>query len=99
MRRRDFIGLVGSAAVTWPIAARAQRPAMPVIGYLNSGSPAPLRDQLAAFRLGLNSLDYVEGKNLVVEYRWAEDHFDLLPSLAADLVQRHVAVIVAGGGQ
>jgi putative ABC transport system substrate-binding protein len=99
MRRRDFIGLVGSAAVTWPRTARAQRPAVPVIGYLNSGSPAPLRDQLAAFRHGLSSLDYVEGKNLVVEYRWAEDQFDLLPSLAADLVQRHVAVIVAGGGQ
>jgi putative ABC transport system substrate-binding protein len=96
LQRREFITLLGGAAA-WPVAARAQQPAMPVIGYLNNGSPESDAPRLTGLRRGLNQAGYVEGRNLIIEYRWAANQADRLPALAADLVQLRVAVIVTPG--
>jgi putative ABC transport system substrate-binding protein len=97
MRRREFITLLGSAAVAWPLATRAQQPAMPVVGFLRSTAPEGTEHLLAAFRQGLKETGYVEGQNLAIEYRWAGGDVDRLPALAADLVRPEVAVIVVNG--
>ena len=97
LRRRDFAGLVAAAAV-WPLAAHTQQSAMPVVGWLGARSPKESASVVAAFQKGLNETGYVEGRNVAVEYRWAELHYDRLPALATDLVGRRVSVIAATGG-
>src|SRR5271170_4838079 len=98
MLRRDFIMVLGGAAATWPVAARAQQSAMPVVGFLNSRSAGEAAGIVAAFQQGLRETGFVEGQNVAIEYRWAEGHYDRVPGMAAELVQARVAAIAATGG-
>jgi ABC-type uncharacterized transport system substrate-binding protein len=98
MQRRKFITLLGCTVATWPLAARAQQPAMPVIGFMSGRSPEDSKHLVAAFRQGLSEAGFVEGQNIVIEYRWGLGQYDRMPALAADLVERRVAVLVGVGG-
>jgi putative ABC transport system substrate-binding protein len=99
IRRREFIRFLGSGVAAWPLAARAQQPAMPVIGFLNSASPEAFAPYVAGFLQGLREGGYVDGQNVKVEYRWAQGRYDHLPQLATELVGQEVAVIIASGGE
>src|SRR5262245_16804682 len=98
MRRREFLGVLGSVTAACPVTRRAQQPAMPVIGFLHPASPETNADRLRAFRQGLKDMGFIEGESVAIEYRWAENQIDRLPALAADLVRRKVAVIVTFAG-
>src|ERR1700726_1204120 len=97
MRRREFIAFVGGAAAAWPLAARAQQPARPVVGLLDQRSPEELVDRLRGFRQGLKDAGFVEGENVAIEYRWAENQIDRLPAVPAHLLRRRGALKAAGG--
>ena len=98
MRRREFITLLGSTAAAWPFAARAQPPVKPLIGFLNSASPSAYAPMVAAFQDALNQMGFVDGRDVAIEYHWAQGDYDLLPWFAATLVNHKVAVIISGGG-
>jgi putative tryptophan/tyrosine transport system substrate-binding protein len=98
MRRREFITVFGAAAAALPLAARAQQSAMPVIGFINAGSPDGLTDRVRQFRQGMKEIGYIEGENVTIEYRWGENQIDRVPALVTELIRRQVAVIVATGG-
>ena len=98
MRRREFITLLGGAAAAWPLAVHAQQPAMPVIGFLNPTAPEALAEPMRGLRQGLKDVGYVEGENLTIEYRWADNRTERMPAMAAELVRRRVSLIVATGG-
>jgi putative ABC transport system substrate-binding protein len=98
MRRREFISFIGGVAATWPLTARAQQPAMPVVGFLNGGTPGAWASFVTGFRRGLNEAGFVEGRNVAIEFRWAEGLIDRVPGFIADLTQRQVAVVFVGGG-
>src|SRR5436305_14363082 len=97
MRRRDFIKVIGASGVAWPLSARAQQAAMPVIGFLYSQSRDAIADRLRGFHRGLKEAGFSEGENVAIEYRWGEGHFDRLPALTAELIRRNVALIAAQG--
>src|SRR5262249_11761180 len=99
MRRRQFISLLGGAVAAWPVVARAQQPAMPVIGFMSTRSPEDSAYLLAAFRRGLAEGGFVEGQNVAIEFRWARGRYDLLSAMAAELVSRRVAVLTTAGGE
>ena len=99
IRRRELIAALGGATVAWPLVGRAQQRAMPIVGFLGTTTPDDFMDRVAAFREGLKEAGYVEGQNVVIEYRWPEGNYDRLATLAADLVRRQVAVIAAVGGE
>ena len=99
MRRREFIKVLTNTVVAWPLTARAQQAAIPVIGFLNSGSADAYSDRITAFQQGLRQLGYIDGENVSVDYRWALGEYDRLPKFAAELVERRVSVLVATGGE
>ena len=99
MRRREFLAVVGGAAMGWPLASIAQQPAIPVVGFINTASSGPFAHLVDAFRKGLGEAGYVEGQNIIVEYRWAEGQYERLPGYAAELINRGVAVLCATGGE